>query len=223
MLERSFQKVHLSPDVDLAAYADGLEGATGADIAHACREALMCLLRRDLSHSRAVLGSSMHDQHATSAPDAAAEQDDLLLTVEDMAATVVRARRSVSPEEVTRFEGMRDALLSGSLPPQPPRAGGGAGEQVEQLAKAMLKERATARITQLQGLLRDAAGVMQAQQEMLQANGVEVVQGGKRGGAGAVWDKVMAAVAALGDGEEVKGEAPAAEIVEEEAAGMLVE
>lgn len=221
MLERSFQKVQLSLDVDLAAYADGLEGATGADIAHACREALMCLLRRDLSHSRAVLGSSMHDQHASPAPDAGVEDDDMLLTVEDMTATVGRARRSVSPEEVTRFEGMRDALLSGSLPPPPPCAGGGAGEQVERMAMAMLKERSTARITQLQGLLRDAAGVMQAQQEMLQANGVEQMQDGKCGEAGAVWDKVMAAVAALGDGEEVEGEGPAAEVAEDRTAEML--
>lgn len=206
MLERCFHKVDIAPDVDLAAVADGLDGTTGADIAHACREALMCLLRRDLARNHAPT----HDGLAL-LQDRGAE--DLRLTAEDVEATVARARRSVRPEEVARFEGMRDALLTGSLPAPAPQARGGS-EQVERLAKAMLKERAAARITQLQGLLRDAAGVMRAQQHALFEAGVAT--GGRlqpecEGQFGEAWGRVMEAVAALAEDEEMAEGGEAAE------------
>lgn len=225
MVQRCFQKVHLAPDVDLAAVAEGLAGATGADITHACREALMLLLRRDLAQDQAAAvtnphaarhgmhARSAHAQHAHGAAHAAAgstgaDDSDMTLTAEDLEATVGRARRSVSTEEVARFEGMRDALATGSLPPPPPRGGRGGSEQVERLAKAMLKERAAARIAELQGLLRDAAGLLQEQRAALEARGATAVVDGAdlgssemAGHQGGVWDKVMAAVASLGDAD----------------------
>lgn len=245
MVERCFQKVHLAPDVDLPAVAEGLAGATGADIAHACREALMLLLRRDLARNQAAAaaantphaaqpGVCVRSSHTNAAADRADVDDsDILLTAEDLEATMARARRSVSAEEVARFEGMRDALASGSLPPPPPRAGRGSSEQVERLATAMLRERATARISELQALLRDAAGVMQAQRAALEARGPAAGgQGSVLGSSGvgvdqkgvehgAMWDKVMAAVASLGDGDAAAAAAAEGDCAEEDA--LMVE
>eukprot|EP00892_Ulva_mutabilis_P006076 jgi/Ulvmu1/3840/UM018_0052.1 len=223
MLQRCFQKVHLAADVDLPALADRLEGTTGADVTHACREALMCLLRRDLAHTATAAASHAVRPHMHANYAQPQEEDSLVeaveLTVEDIGATVALARRSVAPEEVERFKGMRDALLSGSLPPPAPAARG-AGEQVERLAKAMLQQRATARITQLQGLLRDAAGVMRAQRDALSAGAGGVAQKGGEG-VQAVWERVMQAAAVLEDGEGVvegdfEGEEMAVELAAEE-------
>ncbi|XP_055635414.1 katanin p60 ATPase-containing subunit A-like 1 isoform X2 [Toxorhynchites rutilus septentrionalis] len=97
LLELCLKGVNVSSDLDTEVIADQLRGYTGSDIANVCRDAAMMALRRHLS------GLSPSEIKMIRR-----EEVDLPVTVQDFQDAMIKTRKSVSANDVARYETWMD-------------------------------------------------------------------------------------------------------------------
>ena len=162
ILERLFSKAPKAPGVQPCRLAAAAAGMTPADLNHLAHCALSRVLWRDLKldYEDCACSSSAADRGAD-------------LTNADLDAALASARRSVSAEEVQRYDKAEEALKCGVPPPSPapPRLAGGHAAAVDRAVASALKNRLNGRVKDLQALVVQAAAVLQQQEEALQSGG----------------------------------------------------
>lgn len=93
LLDISLRDVEKSVDLDLVSIAVSLEGYSGSDITNVCRDACMMAMRRRIA------GLS-----ATEIKNLSKEELELPVTMEDFVDATRRVNKSVSPEDLRRYE-----------------------------------------------------------------------------------------------------------------------
>lgn len=93
LLGISLRDVEKSPDLDLEKVAKSLEGYSGSDITNVCRDACMMAMRRRIAGLTAIEIKSLSK-----------DELELPVTMEDFAAASKRVNKSVSPEDLRRYE-----------------------------------------------------------------------------------------------------------------------
>ena len=108
ILGSCLKKAPLASDVRLDDLAQGLEGYSGADVAGICRRAARCAIRATIKAERAYLADNVGE--------VVINDDRFVVPIcEDMLREAVDAsRRSVSDEEVKRYDALKEAIDSGA-------------------------------------------------------------------------------------------------------------
>ncbi|XP_062555337.1 katanin p60 ATPase-containing subunit A1 isoform X3 [Armigeres subalbatus] len=97
LLELCLKGVNMSPDLETDTIADQLRGYTGSDIANVCRDAAMMAMRR---HINGLTPSEIKMIRR--------EEVDLPVTAQDFQDAMVKTRKSVSANDVARYETWMD-------------------------------------------------------------------------------------------------------------------
>ncbi|XP_065078175.1 katanin p60 ATPase-containing subunit A1 isoform X3 [Ochlerotatus camptorhynchus] len=97
LLELCLKGVNMSPDLDTETIGDQLRGYTGSDIANVCRDAAMMAMRR---HINGLTPSEIKMIRR--------EEVDLPVTAQDFQDAMAKTRKSVSANDVTRYETWMD-------------------------------------------------------------------------------------------------------------------
>ncbi|XP_058057636.1 katanin p60 ATPase-containing subunit A1 isoform X2 [Anopheles bellator] len=97
LLELCLKGVSISPDLNTDSVADQLNGYTGSDIANVCRDAAMMAMRR---HINGLSPSEIKMIRR--------EEVDLPVTGQDFQDAMLKTRKSVSANDVTRYETWMD-------------------------------------------------------------------------------------------------------------------
>ncbi|XP_052865144.1 katanin p60 ATPase-containing subunit A1 isoform X1 [Anopheles cruzii] len=97
LLELCLKGVSISPDLNTDTVADQLNGYTGSDIANVCRDAAMMAMRR---HINGLSPSEIKMIRR--------EEVDLPVTGQDFQDAMLKTRKSVSANDVTRYETWMD-------------------------------------------------------------------------------------------------------------------
>ncbi|XP_058822667.1 katanin p60 ATPase-containing subunit A-like 1 isoform X2 [Topomyia yanbarensis] len=97
LTELCLKGVNVSPDLDMEGISEQLRGYTGSDIANVCRDAAMMAMRR---HINGLSPSEIKMIRR--------EEVDLPVTAQDFQDAMVKTRKSVSANDVTRYETWMD-------------------------------------------------------------------------------------------------------------------
>ncbi|XP_046985003.1 katanin p60 ATPase-containing subunit A-like 1 [Schistocerca americana] len=101
LLRINLREVKLDPDVNLKEIADQLDGYCGADITNVCRDASMMSMRRKIA--------GLRPDQIKQLPK---EELDLPVTMQDFQEALARCHKSVSKEDIKKFEKWMDEFGS---------------------------------------------------------------------------------------------------------------
>ncbi|GAB6033118.1 Katanin p60 ATPase-containing subunit A-like 1 [Chamberlinius hualienensis] len=93
LLKINLKEVQLAADVDLRVIAEYLEGYSGADITNVCRDASMMVMRRKIA--------GLRPEEIRNLPK---EELDLPVTLVDFEAAIKKCNKSVSKEDLDKYE-----------------------------------------------------------------------------------------------------------------------